>query len=405
MFRSMLHRALGENADVLEEPAAQGIFVAHAILVTGTVLLSPIIADLAQVFAVSEARAGLFIIIYTGTLMVVLPVTGVIADRIGRRTAVLGGLVVFGLSGAAIALVETFEAAIALRVIQAVGVAFGQPILVAMLGDLYSGARETTAQGIRVAIDSALSIVTPFLAGVLFVIAWQAPFLVYLTAIPVAVVLWWALPETAAGGGTGSLGAQLGDLAVFVRDRVVGVVLLSLFVRYVVLYGFYTYVSVLAVREVGVDVVVVGIALSVFSTLKLLSSTQAGRFADRTSPATVVLVGFALSGLGVFAMGILPTVAVLFGAVVVHGVGDGLISPTQKSLVNHLSAQEVRGSAMSLAFTVSNVGRSVGPLGLGVVLVVIGPAPTFALLGALGGGLGMATMVVVHRWRNGPAAE
>ena len=382
---------LGAESDVLYERDAQVIFAAHAILVMGTVLVSPLIADLARVFAVSEARAGLFIIAYTGTFLVALPVAGVVADRVGRKTTIVPGLVLFGIAGAAISLVDGFWAAIALRILQAIGVAFAQPVLVALLGDLYHGARETTAQGVRVALDSALSIVSPFLAGILFVVSWRYPFLAYLVAVPVAIWLWYVLPDIETGDGR-TLGSYLRDLAGFVGNRLVGLLLASFFVRHLLLYGVYTYISVLAITEVGVDVVVVGLLLSLLSFLKLASSTQVGRLVTHLDTALVVLTGFAMGGLGILAMGLVPTLGMLVVGMALVGLGDGLISPTQKSLVNQLSPPAYRSSSMSVALTATNLGRSLGPLGLGIVLVTIGPAPMFVLLGLIGGGTGVALL-------------
>lgn len=387
---------LGEEADLVTDGEAQAIFAAHAILVSGTVLLSPLIADLAGVFRVSEAEAGLLIIVYTGTFLVVLPAAGVVADRIGRRATIVPGLVVFGVAGAAVGLADDFALALALRVVQATGVALAQPSLVALLGDLYGGARETTAQGVRVAVDSAFSVVTPAVAGGLFVLSWRYPFAVYLLAVPIALWLRIRLPPVDAGSDR-PMGRYLHDLWRHVRELAIGLLLVSFFVRHLLLYGVYTYISVFAIRVVGVDVVTVGLLLSLLSAFKLLSASQAGRFVAALDPSPVVLVGFVLSGGGVLLLGAVPSYSTLVVGVMVHGFGDGLISPTQKSLVNRLSPPRHRSSAMALAFTFTNLGRSIGPLALGVLLGLLGPVSLFVLLGAVGGAAGVACLAGVWR--------
>lgn len=395
MAPDLATRLFGADGDVAREPAAQSVFVAHAILVMGTVLLSPLVADLANVFAVSEARAGLFIVAYTGTLLVVLPVAGVVADRIGRKAAVVPAVALFGVAGAAIALVNSFEAALLLRSVQAASVAFAKPVLVAFLGDIYAGARETTAQGIRVATDSAFSVVTPVLAGTLFVVSWRAPFLVYLIAVPAAGALWLLLPDEQSGASR-SVTAYVRELGSFVSGRTVGLLMPSFFFRHVMLYGMYTYISVLAIREVGMAVVMVGVLIGVRSAMKALFSTQAGRAAAAFDTAPVATVGIGLLGVSLVSMGLYPTATVLFVGMAVFGLADGLLSPTQKSLVNQLSPPENRGSAMSTALVFQNLGKTAGPLFLGALLGIVGPAAGFVAIGVIGGVAG--TLLLAGVW-------
>lgn len=384
----------GEEGDVIAETDVQVIITAKGLLGTGTVLLSPLISDLASVFAVSDARAGLLITVYAATVMVTLPVAGVIADRIGRSRSIALGVATFGIAGAAIALVDTFEAALGLRIVQAAGAAFAKPILVAALGDLYAGSREATAQSVRVAFDQVVGVITPVVAGVLFVAAWQYPFLVYLFAVPVAGWLWFSFPSLESSSEQ-SLVTYIRDLITVVSDRVVGLLMASFVVRMVLMYGLYTYVSVLAIHEAGLAVLLVGVLLSMRSVAKFVSATQVGRLTTRIDPVVITLFGFGLAGSGLLAMGLSPTSTILFAGVMIYGFGDGLLSPAQKSLVNRLSPPDARGGTMAAAYTCQNIGKTIGPLGLGVVLGIIGPAPAFVLLGGIGGGIGVGLLFAI----------
>lgn len=399
IYRRASRWVLGEQGDVVAEREARVLIVANAMLITGTAVLSPLIADLATQFGVSEARAGLLIIAYSGALVVAIPVAGVAADRLGRKTVVVPGIAVFGLAGAAIALVDSFALGVALRLVQAVGAGFASPIIVALLGDLYSGDREATAQAARVALDSVVSMTAPLVAGILFVVSWRYPFAVYLLGVPTAVWLWVALPDRDSPTAGRSLRVYLHEMAVFASNPVMAALLASLFVRMVLMYGLYTYISVLATTEAGLAVVAIGGILSLRSLSKLLSSSQAGRLATAFDPVLVALLGFGLAGVGLLLMGGLPTATVLLVGAAIYGFGDGLLSPAQKSLVNQLSPPAYRGGSMSAAYTFQNLGKTVGPIGLGVVLGVAGPAPAFVLLGIVGGGLGVLLLFLVWWWR------
>lgn len=402
MSSSKISRTIfGSEGDIIREREAQAVFAAHASLIMGSAVVSPLIADLAPAFGVSEARAGLLIIVYTATLVVSIPFAGVLADRLGEKATVVPGLTLFGAAGGSIAFTTSFDLALGLRALQAIGVAFTQPILVAALGSLYTGTREATAQGIRVSVDSVLSTVTPIAAGSIFVLAWFYPFLLYFLTIPLAIAMWFVLPSFDRDAPRG-VREYLRDLTAVLVTPAISLLMVSMIFRHMLIYGLYTYVSVLAVEEAHLAVVMIGILLGVRSVMKTISSTQSGRFVGAFDPGIVAICGFGLLGAGMFLMGILPTAVMLFVGIMLFGFGDGLLSPTQKTLVNRLSPAEYRNSVMSAGYVFVNAGKTIGPILIGVSLGfdILGPAEAFALLGGVGGLIGVGLLCGVWKLGN-----
>lgn len=404
MSHSVPHRVVtrvfGADGDVILDAETQVMVLASSILVTASTILSPLIADLSVVFGVSEARAGLLILAFTSTLVVAIPLMGIAADRFGRRVVFVPGLTGFGISGAAIGLVESFPAAIALRMLQAVGFAASMPIAIALLGDLYEDSRETTAQGVRVATVNVAVIGLPFLSGVLFVYSWRAPFALYLLAVPLAVWAWFVLPDVDPDHG-GSLKGYLEDLAGLLRRPAMALLAATFIIRFVMLLGFFTYVSVLVTRSIGLSVVVAGSVISVKGAMALLSSTQVGRLANRVRPTVMLAGAFLVTGAGMAIMGLIPSLPTLVAGVMVFGIGDGIISPGQKSFVNRLSPMELRTGAVSVTTTFQNVGKVIGPAVLGVLLGIVGPGSAFVIVGVVSGLLGTTCMLGALRFRSG----
>ena len=129
----------GKGGDVIKDPKIQSLVMASAVLITESAVLSPIIADLAIVFSISDARAGLLMLAYTIPTVILVPMMGILSDRYGKKYFLVPGLALFGLAGAAIAMVNTFEAILVLRVLQSIGHSAAGPIVIAMIGDLYTG--------------------------------------------------------------------------------------------------------------------------------------------------------------------------------------------------------------------------------------------------------------------------
>lgn len=384
---------LGREGDVAGDSEAQAMTVASAVLALGVVVLSPLMLDLAGVFEVSESRVGLLITAFTAPPIVLIPVAGVLADRFGRKPLLVSGLVLFGLSGGGIGLVTGFDAALALRFVQGIGFAAAMPVTITVLGDIYSGSREATVQGLRTAGNFVSNTVGPVVAAVLIGIAWQSPFAIFLLTLPIALWVWVALPSTAPETQS-SLQGYVQDLLTLIQQPDMALILLSFGLRFVVFYGFLTYVSFLGKQTIGVTTVIVGVVTSVKAVVSILGSTQAGRLTLRGHTALVAATAFGLMAAGMILPGVVPTLATLVLGSVLLGMGDGVIAPVQKSLVTNLAPAELRAGAISASSTVQNAGKAAAPVAMSGILATGGAPAVFVSLGVIGV-VGTALLVVV----------
>lgn len=386
----------GEDGGVIAEDEVQVMTVASAALVLNTLMLSPILADLTGPFSVSETRIGLLVTAVTAPAVVVIPIMGVLADRFGRKALLVPGLIVFGAAGAAIGFVDSFRVALALRFVQGIGYAAAMPITVILLGDIYEGSREATAQGLRTAGLFVVSTLAPWVAGLLVVHSWRYPFALYAATIPVALWAWRAMPDVVPDARV-SFARYGADLARLLGQPLMALLLVSFALRFFVIYGFFTAISIYAHRTLDISVVLVGTVVGLKSLSSMVSSMQAGRTVHYLPPALVVAGAFAVSGLGLALAGFVPSVAVLVLGTLALGLGDGLIAPLQKSLVTEHTPTRYRAGAMSLSFSFQNVGKAVAPLAIALVLVVGEPATVFVSFGLIGAVLGSALSVAIWR--------
>ena len=387
----------GEDGSILEDSATQSLIVASSVLITGVMVVSPLVADLAEVYGVSSSNAGWLIIGFTAAIAISLPLVGTLADRIGRKSVMVTGLLTFGLTGAAVGVVTRFDVALALRVVQGIGFACAMPVILTLFGDMYRGSEETTVQGMRVAVNSVVATLAPLAAGILFVYSWRYPFAIYLVAVPAAVWVWFTVP-TVEMANDWSVRTYLTNMASFLTNGRISLLMASFGFRFGIYYVFLTYISVLATEEAGLAVVVVGSLLSVNGVVKTVGSSQAGRLAASFDPQLLSFASFLLMTAGISLMGTVPTPLAIVVGVLVFAVGDSILAPTQKSLVNRLSPAEYRGGANATALTFQNPGKVVGPLAFGVILPFVDLAPAFALVGGIGGGLGALALFCVWQW-------
>lgn len=389
----------GQEADILRHEDFQLLLAANVVTVLGTALISPILDTLTGPFGVSTARIGLMVTAYAAPAVVLIPIMGALVDRIGRKPAILAGLLLFGTAGTAIGFVTDFEVVLALRLVQGVGFSGTVPIIITSVGDLYSGNREAAGQGFRFAVAGVSQAFFPLLAGTLVVLAWWYPFFLYALAIPTAVVLYLRFEEptdverdadpdpTASNGGAGSSADSAGAPApdrprlryvrrlvrLMARPRVAAILLArgTLVVPFI---GFLTYNSVVVVRLQDGTPQLAGLTVATFSLVYAAAATQAGRvtatFGSRTGPLIAANVCLVV-GLAVFSL--TPSRIVLFAGILSLGTGVGILFSLYRSLITGFAPQTLRGGLVSISESLGRVAATVTPIAMGGTIVFLEP--------------------------------
>ncbi|OYR58400.1 MFS transporter [Halorubrum halodurans] len=400
----------GSDSGIVRERPFQLLLLINVLPPLGTALLSPVLGSLVEPLGASAANVGLLMSAFTGPAVVVIPVAGVIADRYGRRPVLVFGLVWFGLTGTAIAFVSTFHAAIALRLLQGIGFAALTPIIITSLGDLYTGTKEATAQGLRFSGSGLSQTVFPLIAGVLVGFAWQYPFLLYAIAFPIAAVVYLRfeepMDEEAKGGSDADLRAQLGDLRTLVAHRRAWTIVVARGTANLAWFGFLTYNSIVVVDVLGGTPAQAGILAALASLSYALAATQTGRisaaFEDRLYPLVAANVSIGV-GLGlVFLATALPIAAL---GVVLMGVGFGLVLSIYRSIVTDLAPTALRGGLVSLSEGTGRASATLTPILMGGAIAVasarIGFVPALRLVGVatgvVGAVVGIGCLVLMSR--------
>lgn len=123
---------------------------------------------------------------------------GTISDWIGRRNAMLAGLVIYGIGTVGCATVESIETLLAWRFLQAFGASVGSVITQTMLRDSYDGAERTKLFAIMSGALAFSPAIGPLLGGFISEwIGWRANF--WALAIMAIILGIWSLlslPET-----------------------------------------------------------------------------------------------------------------------------------------------------------------------------------------------------------------
>jgi multidrug resistance protein len=122
---------------------------------------------------------------------VTTPIYGKLADMYGRKRVLLFGLGLFALGSALSGLSRNMPQLIAMRTLQGLGAGAVGPIVLTMLGDIFTLEERAKVQGLFSAVWGGSSLVGPWVGGALTdYLSWRWVFFV---TVPFAVVAAWIL--------------------------------------------------------------------------------------------------------------------------------------------------------------------------------------------------------------------
>jgi DHA1 family bicyclomycin/chloramphenicol resistance-like MFS transporter len=314
---------------------------------------------------------------------------GTISDMYGRRGPLLAGLLLFAVTSAGCALVDSSDSLIALRFLQGIGGAAGIIIARAIVRDLYHGIQEVKMMSLLILVFSVSPLLAP-LAGsyILEYFDWRALFLVLCgTGVAGIVLMLLCLSETLPPEKriTAGFSSMKAAFAALIRDRpYVGMTLIGAFgiTAFFIFLGNSSFVMMdyygLTSREFSF----------VFSAnaVAFFAAAQCNEMlSKRFGIHTIILpaaVGFGLSMalMAIFVLAGITSLMLMMGFMFAGFACLGIILPTISvmALANH---GDIAGTAASVANTVQLV---IGAAAIGVSGMFADGTPVPMALGMAG---------------------
>ena len=403
-----------------------------AVGVLGGTIVSPTFSGMANEFGVTESRVTLTMTAFFLPAVVAIPIVGALADAWRRRPIVLWSLLVYGLAGAAIGLVDSFAAVLALRAVQGCAFPGTLPLSVAVIGDLYRGGEATRAQGFRTSVNGLASIGAPLIAGVAAATSWRAPYGMYALAFLALAVCYVALPESEdSPDGSGEAPARIDGSAerpdgptdrasdssdrspdsgrlpavdptravAAIREvgdaltRPILLVMATMFTVFFVRYALISFVPLYLASAFDAGETVAGVAVAIVGLGRFAVAPTAGRIVDRFDRRTTLIGGLGVFAGGTALLAAAPNSLTLLLVIGLLSVGEGAYNPVANDFITAAAPTGVRGRVVSVLESGKTVAIAAAPVVFGAVLA----ASSFRALFLLGGGLAAVAAAVVAR--------
>lgn len=374
---------LGGNGVIpWRSPTVVGIVASAVVTPMAVPLISPALPAMQAALGITDAQAGLLITVYALPGIVLAPVAGMLADRVGRREVLATCLVGYGIFGSLIALTSEFTLILVLRFLQ--GCTAGSIIVslaMTLVGDHFEGPARNAVMGATTAGLSLGVAVYPAVGGYLSAFGWNVPFAMYAISAVVGGFVHLTMVEPDIDRESRTLSYPRGMYrAVPTREAfaLYGIIL----TREVLLFGgIFTALPFFLNDAFGLDSMEIGVLTSAALLVTAVVASQNGRLAGRFSNRELVAAGFGGYALGLVGVGSAPTPHLVLAAFVVFAVGHGIVSPSLYTALSDLVSGRFRGGVMSLRTSMTAAGQAIGPvvfttlapfLGYGQVLVLAG---------------------------------
>jgi len=344
----------------------------------------------------SLLELGVLLALYDGAEVLLKPAFGALADRIGARPVLLGGLVGFAGASAAFVLAGEQDALAAARLGQGAAAAAFSPAAGALVARFSPADRRGRAFGSYGAWKGLGYTTGPLLGGALIALGGFPLLFATLAALGLGVAVWAAVAVPAAPPLPRARETVLGLARRLAQPSFLQPVLALAGATAALGAG----VGFLPVRgaQAGLGPLATGAAASLLALAAALVQPRAGRARDsgRLPGPAGMAAGLLLAAAGFAAAASLPGLSGLLLAGLAVGAGAGLVTPLGFAALAATAPPGRLGQTMGAAEVGRELGDAGGPLLVGAIAGVAGLGLGIGLLGLAGTLLLTAT---ASNWR------
>ncbi len=322
-----------------------------------------------QRFGVPMATIGVTIAAMAGVGLISGALGGALADRFGRKTLMVGGLMLVGVSSFIMGVVDSLVAFAAVAIFINFISPFFRPASQAMVADMVEPKKRARAYGLmRVAFNLGVAI-GPAVGGFL---AEQSYFTLFVgdavTSLIFAFIILFFIVETkpeVAEEERAAHGAGYGPLLRDTPFLIFCLVSIAVTVVYAQMNSTW---PVYMKENYGITERQYGLMMSLNAAMVVLFQFPITGFTERYARTAMLALAAVFYGVGFGLVGFVSTAAFFALAIAIWTVGEMVHVPVAQAYVADVAPEDMRGRYMGASGLTWGVGWSLGPLLAGLMM-------------------------------------
>ncbi|MEJ2109492.1 MAG: MFS transporter [Acidobacteriota bacterium] len=356
---------MDSNAPVFKDRNLQLIFIVTLFAVMGVASISPAFPEIIEYFNITPREVEGLVVSFTFPGIILTPIMGILADRLGRKNILIPSLMLFGIAGFSCMFVREYHHLLLFRFFQGIGAASLGSLNVTLIGDLYSGARRTEAMGFNASVLSMGTAGYPAIGGLLAMSGWYFPFILPVLAVPLGIVVALKL-HTPVLPPKQKLGGYLRDTWENLNQRNVwGLFVLNILVFFLIYGAHLTYLPILLKSRLQSSSLSIGLIMSLASVTMGIVAACIAKINRRLRPRNILMAGVIFYFLSMLLYSFASSYLFIALPVLLYGVAQGMMIPTMQTLLVGFAPLEQRAAFMSINSMVLRFGQTAGPMVIG----------------------------------------
>jgi len=356
---------------------------------SSTMSKSPTLTLFAISLGASDPEIGLIAAASTIPGIIASLPFGILSDIYGRRRVILFSAILFGLSPFLYLFVTSPLQLALVRFVHGFATAIFGPVSVALVADLFP-----TGRGEKMSIFSSATLLgrlmAPFIGGILLTLTNKSFQTVYLVCGVSAILAFVAAsrihPEETASQRLEhrSVGAAFkeGFTQVVSEYRILAVSVVEAG-QYFAYGGVEAFIPKYSEGVIKLDDWQIGVVLGLEGAFIMLTKPLMGRLSDRIGRRIPIIIGLVLGASSLALMFLATSFLSLTLVLMVFGVAVAMVTASTSPLIADLCKQKSYGSAMGVLDTIMDIGQTLGPITLGIIIPALFYYVSFALVGAV----------------------
>jgi len=340
----------------------------------GGALIFPFLAlYITSKFNVGMTEVGVIFAIYSGGAFFGNMIGGALADRFGRKTMLIIGLIFSATVSIMMGIINEWELFYGLAFVTGLLSEFGGPAVQAMIADILPIDKRADGFGILRVVMNLSATIGPAIGGVLAGVNYLLLFITdSVISIITAIIVLVALPETKPALKQGQVQETVvqsfGGYGRVVRDKIfLAFIFLSTFTAIVYMQMNST-LSVFLRDVHAIPAQYYGYLLSINAAMVVLFQFSVTRRVKRFHPLLVMMAGNLFYAVGFGMFGFTSVYWQFMLAMVILTIGEMVNAPIMQTLVASIAPEDMRGRYIAVFHTGWGIASAIGPWAAGVVL-------------------------------------